>query len=248
MIDGAEGALLGLALALYLFDAAQWLGADEWLLEQRHGGRWFARFGVSGWRLAHREFCLPNPLAPWRPLLRLRWRFETGPEDAAAVSAPPALPGVGLRVNAALLLVLIFGALPIALLGYPLLWLKLGAALAIYMACGVHALLLWRERERLGLDLGECAKLALECIACPPFALNLVRKLGLRARVASGTALEGLLAPDERRRALQAMLVRLREQLDVEPEGTPRMAQLRATAARLEQRIGTTQEEEQFRE
>jgi len=238
VIIGTEGALLLLALALYLFDAAVLLAPDEWLVEQQRGKRWRARFGLQGWPIARKEPWLPNPLAPWRPLLRLHWRFEVGPEDGAPKGAAPlAMPGTALRVTTGLLLVLIFVALPIALLGYPLLVLRIGVAVAIYATCVASALVLWRSRGHLGLTRGECAKLAVECVVCPPFALNLVRKLGLRqsARVGSGQVLAQLLGADERATAKQAMLQRLHEQMDFEPEGSARMAQLQAVAVRLEQ-------------
>src|SRR3546814_1298981 len=39
---------------------------------------------------------------------------------------------------------------------------------------------LWRRREAFGLDRRTAAWLAFESVACPPHAINLVRKLGLR--------------------------------------------------------------------
>jgi hypothetical protein len=233
MMMGTEGALMLLALVLYIFDSTLLLGSDAWVLEARRGGRWRARFGMQGWKLAGKEPLLPNPLTPWRALRRVQWRFEEGLAPLQAQPQPEGItPPAALQFSAALLLLLIFGALPMTLFAYPLLLLKVAVAAAIYAACAFTALLMWRARRQLSLQAADCAKLALECIACPPFAINIVRKLSLRSpSLGAGPALR--LASDQQAEAKRQMLARLQERIDFEAEESPRMARLQAAAATL---------------
>jgi len=232
----AEGALLLLALALYVFDSALLLASNEWALEGlRSGGehrRWRARFGLQSWKLGGREPLLPHLLMPWRPLLRVSWRFDEGLTPAPALPEPKTA-GAALKFTATLLLLLVFIALPLALFAYPWLMLKVGVVAAIYASCLFNGLLLWRQRAPLGLTRADCAKLGIECIACPPFAINIVRKLSLRSP-ALDAAQALRLAPDQAEFARAEMLARLREQIDFEAEGSARMARLLSVAATLE--------------
>lgn len=234
----AEGALLLLALALYVFDSALLLASNEWALEGRRPkegqGRWQARFGLQSWKLSGREPLLPNLLMPWRPLLRVSWRFDEGLATTARLPEPKTA-SAALKFTAALLLLLIFIALPLALFVYPLLMLKIAVVAAIYASCLFNGLLLWRERAALGLSPADCAKLGIECIACPPFAINIVRKLSLRSPVLD--AAQALrLVPEQSAFVREQMLARLREQIDFEAEGSARMARLLNVAATLEPR------------
>ncbi|HEY4082231.1 MAG TPA: hypothetical protein VGM81_16190 [Burkholderiaceae bacterium] len=228
----AEGALLLLALVLYVFDSALLLQSNEWALEGLRGGQWRARFGLQSWKLGGREPLLPNLLMPWRPLLRVGWRFDEGLSAVASLPEPKTA-SAALKLTAALLLLLIFIALPLALFVYPLLTLKISVVAAIYASCLFNGLLLWRERAQLGLSKADCAKLGIECIACPPFAINIVRKLSLRFPMLDAAQALRLL-PDQAAFVREQMLVRLREQIDFEAEGSPRMARLLNVAATLE--------------
>src|SRR3546814_19154488 len=55
---------------------------------------------------------------------------------------------------------------------------------------------LWRRREAFGLDRRTAAWLAFESVACPPHAINLVRKLGLRQPLPGDAMSMATAAPD----------------------------------------------------
>ena len=99
-------------------------------------------------------------------------------------------------------------------------------------------MLLGLRRDALaqGLAPGVFRLLALECVACPPFCVNAVRRVSLRvaphvtlADVASQEAAAGRL--DELKRQLQ---LRVNEQIEALPEGSARLPALQATARSLD--------------
>lgn len=241
IVTGAEATLMGLALALYLQDTVQLLGPDEFMLVRSWRGRWTPRFGAMDWTIGGREPWVPALLAPWQPARRVRWDPELG--LAGTVSSPAGAPadlGPALRrapgVMALVLLLLVFVALPACLLGHPGWRVTLAVAVAIYLsAAGVMALLA-RDRARLGLARGEFARLCIEGLACPPYAIGAVRKASLRASGPEVT-LAGVAAalPEGEARAafLKALAARVDRQIEAEREGSERMARLRAARATL---------------
>src|SRR3546814_3069414 len=119
-------------------------------------------------------------LAPWRPLLR-----------GAIPDAPSAIPEASslepvlkalrpLQVGVTLLAALLLVGVPALLWRYPHPLALLALTAAIYLVALLLVISLWRRREAFGLDRRTAACLAFESVACPPHALNLVRKLGLR--------------------------------------------------------------------
>lgn len=243
-----EALLMLLALALYLADSALLLASNEAVLLRRGDG-WVARFGLDRWRLAGKEPCLPNPLTPHRPLFRLRWRFGA-PEAPEAPDAPDspdawlagrfrpvAVPEAldALRVHAAIALGCLFVLLPATLFvpvgsGY-----VLAVVAAFYANLAVALVRVHRRRESYGLAPGAFAVLALECAFCPPFAVNLVRKLCARLAVGEDfvRAAERLLPPAELAAVRAQCRRRLDEQIDYAPEGSERMRNLVAGRARF---------------
>lgn len=229
----AEALLVLLALALYLFDASLFFARDEAALVCGRGGRWFARFGLDRWRLSGREPYLPNPFTPHRPLFRLHWRFDApagGAPDAAALR-PVAVPDELRRLSPHVLLsgACLFVMLPVALF-YPLGLGPTCVVVGLLYANNVVALWrLYRRRSAFGLTPSQVGSLAFECLACPPFAVNLIRRLCARLAADEDfqAAAERLLRPEELAHAHAECLRRVDEQIDYELDGTPRMAALR---------------------
>ena len=231
-----EALLVLLALALYLVDAAQFFGRDEAALVLGGGRRWFAGFGLDRWRLSGREPYLPNPLTPHQPLFRLRWRFETVAGSTPA-ARPVSVPAELRRLSPHVLLsgACLFVLLPFALF-YPL---------GVAWTCGIVGLLyannllalgmLYRWRAAFGLSKSTFGALAFECLACPPFSLNLVRRLCTRLAVDEdfNAAAARLLDPQELARAHAECLRRIDEQIDYELDGSPRMTALRDARQRF---------------
>lgn len=230
-----EALLVLLALALYLFDASLFFARDEAALVCGGGGRWFAGFGLDRWRLSGREPYLPNPFTPHQPLFRLRWRLDGALPEAPA--RPVVVPAELRRLSPHVIVsgACLFVLLPFALF-YPLGIVATCCIVGLLYANNVLALaLLYRRRASFGLSPSAFGSLAFECLACPPFSLNLVRRLCARLHVDEdfNTAAARLLEPVALARAHAECLRRVDEQIDEELDGSPRMAALRDARLRF---------------
>ena len=171
------------AIGLYLFDSTLLLYSNE-LMFVRRGSRWgFAE--SSALLVAGRRICFPNPFTPGTPQLRVRWS-EVDPrqeqEEAGELERFfRALRPVQYLVIALLIIML---ALPVELLvfgtGVELL-LVMAAFYVVTLACLGY---IFARRRELRLSGRAFAALCFDCLACAPFAINLVRKLALRRALA----------------------------------------------------------------
>lgn len=171
-------ALLGGIVLMYLYDSALLLYHDEVAFEARGGGI------VSGGlvlELGGRLLFVPNPLAPHRPLYRLSWLAAARPGSGGGAAS---LRRLAWRLSilapwSLLLLVLFFVGLPACL------WLAgTNAALLAWLAATYASILAALgvavvQRRRLALTNRQLWSLARDALLCPPFALNLVRKISL---------------------------------------------------------------------
>jgi hypothetical protein len=235
MTPTAETWLQLLVLGLYLQDSVQWLRCDEALLERSWRGRWAARFGAMSWKLGGREPCLPNPFTPHRASFRLRWRMEddAASKGRAVVCAPAAVLRFG--VFAWLSGVSLFVLLPMGLFTNAGPRLAIAAAVLVYASNFVALGLAYRWRDRLGIQRKRLAALAVECLACAPYSVNLVRRLCAAMTVDEDftVAAGRLLEPEAFAQARQQCLARVDEQLDAEPEGSRRFVLLERARVRF---------------
>jgi hypothetical protein len=216
------------AIAFYLYDSLLWLYGDELVLI-RDARRWWSAAG-SDWLLLRRRLYLPNPFAPQRPLWRACWSAGTRaaePGDLKALAALQiALRPLGVLVFLEMLLIVCalpvcvyIGLTPLALL------VVLGA---IYLTALGAVTWIWWHRDALGLTARNCRSLTVDALACPPFAINLVRKISLLGAV-RGDLLPQALAVFEPAafEGLRATLLRrVAEQLAAATEGSPAQAEL----------------------
>ena len=167
-------------IGFYAQDAMLLLYHDE-LVFERVAGRWRPSPGDLQWK--GRFLFVPNLLAPWRPLLRGACS-DAPPVTTDAPSLDPVLKALRpLRVGVTLLAALLLVGVPMLLWRFPHPLALLALAAAIYLVALLLAVSLWRSRNAFGIGRRTTAWLAFESIACPPHAINLVRKLGLRQRL-----------------------------------------------------------------
>lgn len=230
----AEGLLVALVLVLFLKDSLWWLRPDEAVLVATGGGRWRAGFGARAFTLAGREPFLLHPLQLHRPAWRLRWRMAAAPLPAAPLRAPAVPRGLAAAVWASALLLLI--VLPLVLLAGLGTAAVLLALAALYVNVGLSLALVWRGRTSFGLGGRAFALLAFECLACVPYAPNLLRRAaGMRPVAEDFTlAAQRLLAPADWAQVRRECLRRIDEQIDAEAEAGPVAEALRRTRERLE--------------
>lgn len=201
-----EIGLFGLAVFFYLYDSTVLLHSNEAVLASDVRRHWSAATGTAGFLLAGRTLCVLNPFTPHRPSFRLRWDFNL------LTPAPPSQwmdRAHELKVLAPTTLCAAIGLYVLLPLG---MFSALGAyavipALILLYGSIIVSLFLVRRRKILIAPGGmRFLSLAFECMACPPFGVNMVRRTTLGLGIAEPLPLAAvrlLDAPDwEKLRAL----------------------------------------------
>jgi hypothetical protein len=226
--------LLAGVVVMYVYDAVLLLYHNEVVFHEGRGGRWTFSVG-SDFQLAGRHVFLPALLAPARCVLRLRWTSLKTPS--------PATPLHGLRAWQAgasacawpvLLVAGLFALMPAAVYSPIPVMLAWMAALYVAIACAV--LRLWQVRRTLGLNRKDATGISSDALLCAPYAMNVVRKLGMRAadRFDLVSVAHALLDAPERARLTRAIQARIQNQMDLEDLEGERHAQLQAYSLQIE--------------
>ena len=241
MTLSSEAWLMLLVVVLYLQDSALALEPNEAVLERAALGRWRARFGAQHWKLMGRELYFPAVFAPHRALFRLRWRMDgqarpvhTGRQVAVPREIGSFAPFVWVAWVA------LFVLLPLGLfspLGTPL---SLAAVALLYVNNLLALTLTYRWRDRLRVDRRAVLKLAVECLACAPYSVNLVRRLcALMASKEDFTHAAARLLDGPALALVKAQcLARIDEQIEAEPQGSPRMVLLESARLQFQEQRG----------
>lgn len=203
--------LLGGVVVLYLYDAALLLFHNEIVLVGTLRG--YTVSAGSGLELGGRHVFLPLPFCPHQPVFRLSW-----PERGEAAASNHVIRIRRVRVALAsvsywmlLLLVLFAVGLPYVLLVARDSQLLLAWLASVYLVIASILLQIYRRRKALNLSRRAFALVALDALLCVPFALNIVRKIGLRQRfdIDLRLAAKRLLSADE----LNALTAILRQRI-----------------------------------
>ena len=170
---------------IYIIDSLVLLYANEAIIKSHEPG-WRVDFGSRQAWVAGKRIYLLNPFTPSTAIYRAHWKTaEQWPHaDESALADWAAhcrlISRLDSRIVATAWVVLVI--LPAAMLlwgpfgflvGAALSWLVVIALLIRFAAC----------RRALDMGKGDFALLAFECLACPPCAVNLLRKLSLRFRM-----------------------------------------------------------------
>ena len=180
-----EAQLFSLAILFYLYDSSALLYSNEAILTCDRTQRWRAETGWAGIVIAGRVLCMLNPFSPHRPAFRLNWDFhtlESGASDTGwseRARQLNALAPMTLAIGMALFVLLplgLFTALgPYAVV--PALVVLYGSTVLALSYVHRRGLLATRKRSRF-------VGFAFECLACPPFAVNMARRISLASRIA----------------------------------------------------------------
>jgi hypothetical protein len=217
------------AVGLYLFDSTLLLYSNELLFARRSGTWSFAT--SSSLLLAGRRVCFLNPFMPALPQFRVRWseadsrqEHESREELDAFLAALEPLRYVVIALWVLLL------ALPVELLllgtGIELLVLMAAFYVVILAALGY----IYIRRRELHVSGKSFLALSFDCLACAPFAINLVRKLALR-RPLAGNPIDfarRTFDPASFSALIHAVSQRVSDEQQREYGQTPRWAELEA--------------------
>lgn len=137
-------------------------------------------------QLFGRHVALPALLAPHALVFKVRWS-ENDPRPP--VEQPTELDTFehglyGLKSLVWVLLALLIVALPVASIGFGAGVALLAVFAAYYLLVVVALLLVYRRRVALRLSGRSFASLAVDVLACAPFAVNLINKLSLQRGIA----------------------------------------------------------------
>jgi hypothetical protein len=227
------------ALMFYVYDCGMLLYDNE-LLFLRSARRWRVEPG-SRHLLLRRRVCLPGFLQPWLAIYRLNWSDVKLPRGRdAAVGGDIGLDGLlPLQLLCAGMLFLLLPVLPLVSLGYGAGWVLLAVFALYYLLIVVALTLIWWRRRQWSLGPRAFASVALDSLACAPFAANLVRRVTLRQQCpADGVVLASAVCQlSVRRQLLTVLAERLSERIAAAPPGGPEALQLQERRRQLEAQL-----------
>lgn len=244
--------LLALGIVgFYLIDSAMLLCFNELVFVKRRNG-WGIVGGQQGLQVLGRSLLVPNPITPAQPLFRTCWVLSPAGDAAGSDPVAGGKADFGqlqlqryldalrpVRYVTMLLLVLLLGALPAVLLA-------IGAGTefalllaAVYLGIGVMLVTIYLSRGELGLPGKAFAKLAFDSLACPPLALNAVRRISLRRFFLAESLVFGRQVLDAQGYAQLIGLVGriLDGQIALEDDGSPRHKQLASYKRAIEEQV-----------
>jgi hypothetical protein len=180
-----EVELLALAVLFYLYDSSVLLYSNEAILTCDRAQRWTATTGWIGFVLAGRSLCLLNPFTPYRPSFRLSWDFnllEPETKDREWPKRAQEFESIApLTVTAGIALFLM---LPLGMFTEFGRYAVISAVVVLYGSILLALFQLRRKQILAAAGRRHFWGFAFECLACPPFAVNMVRRITLRDRIA----------------------------------------------------------------
>lgn len=170
---------LGL-ISFYLYDSAVLMFANEIVFFEAHG-RWFISFPTDRWRVMGKRLFFPNPLAPNYLMFIVPW---SATENFHGTDSENTLEFIStircLRLAVMLLMLLLVCILPLVILTWGIGSTALITLVVSYLLVIAMLFYTYGKREKLGLTKKQVLSISFEAISCPPFAINLIRKLTIR--------------------------------------------------------------------
>lgn len=220
---------MAIYVGLYIYDSALLLHPNEGILNVGILKDWRSGFGSKNTTFAGKELYIPNLLNPVAPIFRLCWQYEksfpghqTGWESCIRTLE-------WFQAPVWFLFSLSFLILPAVLFGHFGDALLLMAFSLIYLTVVLIIVLLYFAKERLTISRREFWFTALDLLICPPFAINVIRRLSLRLQVkedfvAAASRLQKIVHWRETESELRNRLI---NEIHGEDEDTPRSEALK---------------------
>lgn len=226
---------MGIYVGLYIYDSALLLLPNEGILKACFASQWRSSFGSKNTTFFGKELYLPNLFGPATPIFRLSWKYETSVPSRTTDwdSCIPTLRWF--LVPTWLQFSFSFVLLPLALFGHFGDSLLLAVFALIYLCVALIVVLLYFAKAALSIGSREFWLTALDLLICPPFAINVVRRLSLRQNVTEDfvEAARRLEKPEHWRETEIELCKRLLDEVNCEEEDTPRATALKQRIALL---------------
>jgi hypothetical protein len=179
-----EFQLCALAVFLYLYDSTVLLYANEAVLSCDGRGVWHVSTGSDSVVIAGRRFCLLNPFRMYWPCTKLRWNLYSPDSPSSDHSWSEELTKLQQlapwTVMAALAMLVL---LPLGLFTSLGTRAMLPAITVLYGSILIASVLMRRRCSLPELTRPRFAIFLIECLACPPFGVNLIRRASLMSEV-----------------------------------------------------------------
>lgn len=230
-----EAMLLAIYVGLYVYDSALLLHPNEGILKACFASQWRSSFGSKNTTFIGKELYIPNLFEPATPIFRLSWQYES-PVPSSGTDWDACIPTLrSFLVPTWLLFFCSFVLLPIALFahfGDPLL---LAVFALIYLFVTLIVVLLYFAKTSLSISSREFWLAALDFYICPPFAINVVRRLSLGQTVAEDfvEAARRLQTHEQWRGTEVELCKRLIDEVNGEDDDSPRAIALKKRIALL---------------
>jgi hypothetical protein len=231
-----EAELLALALIFYLYDSSVLLYSNEAVFTCDGAQHWSVSTGRSAFMFAGRSLHLLNPLAPHRPSFRLHWDFDRW----AAEHKEPGWPASAqefkrLAPTTMIAGIALFLLLPLGMFTTLGRYAVIPSLLLLYGSILVALFQLRRNGILAALSRWRFLGFAFECLACPPFGINIVRRITLAERILEPVPLAAirLLDADSWIQLRDQCLLRLDEAMLLAAENSDDQKLLEAQKQRL---------------
>lgn len=235
-----EAQLVTLIAALYFFDCCVFLKPDEGVLIATRR-KWRAVQGPEEFRLAGRAPYVLSLFTPHYPTFRLRWSFE-GVQSEQTSSNWTEIAADSRRIAPFVLVagLSLFVFLPLGLLSRLGLPLAGFAVFSLYLSIGAALATVRRTKLASEMTRWQFAQFSFECMACPPFGVNLIRRLclGIPINEAFTDAAYRLVSDEDWLKARARCIAAIADDLGGDDESSDREQLLRSHRSRLESREG----------
>ncbi len=166
-------------IGFYIYDSTLLLFSNELVFVESFG-KWKAYIPSDRWRLMGKFLFLPNPLFAFNLMFKTILFEKNGYSNLDAKGINKLKTTLSfIRITIILLMILFFIILPLALF-------KLGIGNAtLVVVCCIYLTIInmlfysFIKRVDLGINNKVFAVIAFETLACPPLAINLIRRISL---------------------------------------------------------------------
>jgi len=162
---------------LYVYDAIQMVYANDVLIIYK-SGTWTYKLDRGHFLILGKKFYIPNLISFGDFAYCLQWDNLEVPISNNKISFSDIQNSLyGVQICAYFTAFLLLILMPIALFVIKIELLSVIILALIYISCIGMSFLIFMQKSKLRFSGGEFFYLSLELILCPPFALNVVRKI-----------------------------------------------------------------------